>query len=329
MRYFVQFAAGTGARCARRSAHADDSALVVDSSTPPSRVAALPYFKNAFLVLATAPRKGLEQSIGRLSQSLRRDQFAQLPGRPERFRVMAHVDGGLVPIKPAARSALERAVARGTGARLEPRGLGQEYWVVGRQDLSELLFCARLPKPPRPPTPKGAIASELAALLVAASSPTPQDRFLDPFAGSGAFVLARAAQPVRELWYADLELERHRRALSDRLSGRPRVRLLAEDALTLPSIPDGAIDVIVTDPPWGEHEELDRPYAEFAAGMAASLARTLHPAQGRYVVLVNRRNCGRLRDALTAAALAPYAEHDILVNGHPATVLIGRRCPAG
>jgi hypothetical protein len=331
MRYYVQFTAGTGglvqeALAARldglKVAYADDSAMILDSATAPAAVAAIPFLKNAFLVIAVIQRQGLAKSVGRLSQSLGREQFRSVPGSPDRFRLMAHLDGGLVPVEPRARGALERAVARHTGARLEPRGLGQEYWVVGRQGLPELLFGARLSKPPRPPAAKGALAYELAAMLVAASQPTPEDRFLDPFGGSGALVAARAELPARELCYSDLDLDQHRRALTAQLP--KRVRLLAEDALSLPSISDGTIDVIVTDPPWGEHEDLGQPFAEFARAVGQSFARTLHPVRGRYVLLVNRRNADAMGDALAAAALPPTARHDILVNGHPATVLLGR-----
>ena len=331
-RYYVQFTAGTGglvrealaARLDRLTvAYADDSAMILDSATAPAGVAAIPFLKNAFVVVAATERGDLAKSVGRLSQGLRRDQFRSLPERSDRFRLMAHLDGGLVPIEQRARSALERTVARHTGARVEPRGMGQEYWVVGRQGLPELLFCARLPKAPRPPTAKGALAYELAAMLVAASNPTPEDRFLDPFGGSGALVRARAELPAQTLAYADLDLDRRRRDPQ-----RPkRVRLLEEDALTLPSVADGSIDVVVTDPPWGEHEDLDRPFDEFARGIAESFARILHPARGRYVLLINRRNADPMRDALAAAGLPPTAEHPILVNGHPATVLIGRMRP--
>ena len=333
MRYFVQFTAGTGglvrealaARLDRMSvAYADDSAMILDSVTPPAAVAAVPFLKNAFLVVATTARQDLAKSVGRLSQALRREQFRPVPDSSGRFRLMAHLDGGLVAIEARARTDLERAVARHTGARLEPRGMGQEYWVVGRSGLPELLFGARLPKAPRPPPAKGQLAYELAAMLVAASSPTPDDRFLDPFGGSGALVAARAELPARSLDYSDLDLDRHRQALAAARVPK-RVRLRAEDALTLPSIPDGSIDVLVTDPPWGEHEDLDRPFPDFAAGIGASFARVLHPGRGRYVLLINRRNAEPMRDGLAAAGLPPTAEHPILVNGHPATVLIGRK----
>ncbi|HLL63060.1 MAG TPA: hypothetical protein VK401_08420 [Propionibacteriaceae bacterium] len=336
MRYYVQFTAGTGglvrealaARLERlRVSYADDSAMILDSAAAPPAVAAIPFLKNAFVVVATTERKELAKSVARLGQGLRRDQFPPLPERSDRFRLMAHVDGGLVPIEQRARTGLERVVARHTGGRVDPRGMGQEYWVIGRQGLPELLFAARLPKRPRTPAAKGAIAPELAAMLVAASQPTAEDRFLDPFAGTGALVVARAELPARSLAYSDLDLERHRRALTAQLPGRLRVRLLAEDALTLPSIADGAIDVVVTDPPWGEHEDLGRPFPDFGQAIGRSFARILHPGRGRYVLLINRRNAEVMAGALGAAGLVPTARHDILVNGHPASVLIGAKAP--
>jgi tRNA G10 N-methylase Trm11 len=183
----------------------------------------------------------------------------------------------------------------------------------------------RLPKPRREAKARGAISHELSAVLVAASGPEAQDVFLDPFGGSASFVTVRLEYPARKIWYSDIRLGDHRPALEAGLRRDHRVQLLADDALRLPSIPDGSVDVIVTDPPWGEHETLDRPYPAFAAGIAASFARVLHPRRGRYVVLINRDNAAVLRQALSAAGIAPDDSHEILVNGHPATVLVRRR----
>jgi hypothetical protein len=334
MRYYVQFIAGTGGLLLEALDHylghlhvryRDDSAMVFEASASPDRVAAVPFFKNAFVVIAEIGRGNLDRSITQLSRVIAKKQFPALPGRTGTFRLMVHVDGALTPVDPRARSALERAVADRTRARLEPRGRCQEYWVVGRQDMAELLFCARLTKAARPAKARGAISHELSAMLVSASRPSPRDVFLDPFGGSGSFALARLELPVRTLWYSDTDLARHRGELAPRLVRDKRVRLLAEDALTLPSIADGSVDVIVTDPPWGEHGDLATPYDEFARAVGRSFGRVLHPARGRAVVLVNRRNAGLMRAGLTIASLTPQAEHEVLVNGHPATVLISER----
>jgi tRNA G10 N-methylase Trm11 len=135
----------------------------------------------------------------------------------------------------------------------------------------------------------------------------------------------RLELPVRQVWCSDLNLEQHRRSFPRQLTDNKRVRLLAEDGLALPSIRDASIDVIVTDPPWGEHEDPRRPYEEFARAVGASFARVLHPRRGRYVLLVNRRNSRTMVNGLRTVGLAPHDEHEVLVNGHPAAVLIGER----
>lgn len=334
MKYCIQFAAGIGDLVAdalagqltgMRVEYADDSAMVVDIADPPQRVAALPYLKNAFQIIASVGRGSLDASVARLSQSLQGVMFPRSPDRSRGFRLMFHIDGALAPVSPRSRATLERMVSARTGLHVQPRGNCQEYWVIGRGALGELLFGARLPKPRRPGKARGAIGHELAAILIAASGPEPRDVFLDPFGGSGSLVLARLDLPVRQAWYADVHLAKHRPAFEARLVRDDRVRLLDEDALRLPSVPDGSVDVIVTDPPWGEYEALDRPYAQFARGIAASFARVLHPARGRYVILVNRANAVILRQALSDAGLTPDATHEILVNGHPATVLVRKR----
>lgn len=338
MRYYVQFTAGTGTLMLEaldaqleqlRVRYADESAMVLESSSEPNRVAAVPFIKNAFVLLAETGRGDLDKGVTQLGRAAEKLQFPTLPGATTRFRVMVHVDGSLAPIAPRAKSAIERAIATRTGARVEPRGKCQEYWIVGRQGLKDLLLCARLPKAQKPAKAKGAISPELSAMLVAASRPTPQDVFLDPFAGSGSFTTARLEQPVRQVWYSDVDLDQHRRDLAQRLTENRRVRLLAEDALTLPSIADGSVDVIVTDPPWGEHEDLGQPYDEFARAIGSSFARVLHPARGRYVILINRRNAATMSDGLSAVGLPSSDQHEILVNGHPATVLIGQRPQLG
>jgi tRNA G10 N-methylase Trm11 len=334
MRYYVQFVAGTGSLVLEaldaqldglRVRYADDSAMILETSASPNKVAAISYMKNAFVVVADTGRGSVDKGVLQLSRVISTKQFPKLSGQTGRFRIMVHVDGTLTPVEPLAKGALEKAVMQRTGARVEPRGQCQEYWVVGRQGMRELLFCARLPKAQRPAKAKGAVSHELSAMLVAASLPTPQDVFLDPFAGSGAFITARLEQPLKQAWYVDHGLARYRSTLARQLTDNKRVRLVAEDALTLPSLADGSVDVIVTDPPWGEHEVVKQPYEQFARDIADSFARVLHPVRGRYVLLVNRRNASVFGDALAAAGLSADTEHKILVNGHPASVLIGRR----
>jgi hypothetical protein len=194
VRYYIQFTAGigdlvyqtlTGELSGMRVEYSDDSAMIFEAADPPQRIAVLPYVKNAFLIVVSVGRGGLDASIVQLGRRLQNAMFPRSPDRGNGFRLMFHVDGALVPVNPKDKAALERAVAARTGRHVEPRGSCQEYWVVGRTGLDKLLLCMRLPRPRREEKARGAISRELSAVMVAASGPDPRDVFLDPFGGSG------------------------------------------------------------------------------------------------------------------------------------------------
>lgn len=308
----------------RRVIHRDDSSVLVDMSGDPAKVGALPYLRNAYFVLARTRRRDLSQSLGELTAAVRSgDLGISLPSqRP--FRVMASVDGQLISLPPKSRSELESALQTRTRGQLNKRGgHGEEYWILGRRDLGQLLLVRRLPAQPAPKTPKGSLGRELAELLVRASTPTDQDVFLDPFGGSGAVIAARLGRPARRVTYSDTAFPELKARIAPELLRNKRVTFLDEDATTMPSIDDGTIDVIVTDPPWGEFEDTVKSYDEFAADMAASFHRLLRRPGGRFVILLARSVEPVVQTALGASGLLAEQKYPILVNGHPATVLSG------
>ena len=302
----------------------DDSSILFDSKVPPKQIASLSFVKNAFLVVADEARgKSIEDSIRRLSNRLRSKDLAwpRLTPRGGGFRTMVHIDGQLAPISSRDRAALTTTIERATGQRLLSRGGGQEYWIIGRREFKRILFCARLARSAPAQKAAGALSAELSAMIVAASSPRPNDVVLDPFAGSGALLGARSEYPSKTLIYNDLALKEHRGRLDARLKGK-HFTALAEDAFNLRGVPSGSVDVVITDPPWGEYEELETKFAEWAQQFAALISRVLRPESKRFVVLINRRNSQALKDALRHASLPASRSLDILVNGHPATILI-------
>lgn len=190
----------------------------------------------------------------------------------------------MAAVPSGSRSRLERVIAKQTGGRINARGgNGGEFWVIGRRDLDQFLFCERLPTVVRGKPARGAWAPDVSTLLVLASGPRPDDVFLDPFGGSGSLISARMAWPSRRLIYSDVAAAEHPPQWAAHGAGGARrpgsIDVLAEDARALPSIEDGAVSVIVTDPPWGEHEQLDVPYSDFAAAMPAGLDRVLDPSR--------------------------------------------------
>jgi tRNA G10 N-methylase Trm11 len=303
----------------------DDSATIFDSRSSAREVASLPFAKNAFMVLTSTARGNIDKGVEQLGRSVSKIQLPNQSPRVNAFRTMIHIDGELSSVSQKSKRALEGAIASRTGAHLEPRGKCQEYWVIGRLDMRELLLCMRLPKPKRPPKARGALSYELSAMLVHASRPHPKDTILDPFAGSGSFVQARLEFPAHKIWYSDRDLRAFRPNLPREMTTDKRVGFLSDDALTLPSFPDGGVDVIVTDPPWGEHEDLGMPYSDFANAMAKNFDRVLDAVHGRFVILCSRRTSEIIVHSLKGASFEISVSHSILVNGHPATVLVGGR----
>lgn len=335
MRYLIQFPAGVGDLILDAISsytgnfkihYRDDSAMIFDSSAGEGKIAGIPFAKNAFAVIGSVPRGRTDKGIAQLGRLAASAKFPPGALRNPRFRTMIHIDGGLSALDKGVKSGLDRAISVRTRQRVEPRGMCQEYWVIGRTDLRELLLCARLPKQKRPPKAKGALSYELSSMLVAASRPSAKDVFLDPFGGSGSFVLSRAESDARRILYSDVSLRDFVRDFPRELRTDKRIEFLGDDALDLASVRDGQVDVIVTDPPWGEYEDVGASYPDFARAMVQSFNRVLRRPGGRFVILTSRRNAPVMENEFVEGGFSVDSTHEILVNGHPATVLVGSRC---
>ncbi|ADB31946.1 putative RNA methylase [Kribbella flavida DSM 17836] len=334
MRYFAQYRAGLGELVIdslRRDLagvqviSSDDSSLLFDSRSDRAKVGGLGYLKNAFTVLGSVPRSTPQKAAERFAEQVQTTPMLRGQGRVTSFRTMVSVDGKLVGLPRPAKLRLESAIGKATGARVNARGgAGAEYWVIGRRDLSSMLFCQRLTSGVKQGA-AGSLGADLATLLVKASEPAPDDVFLDPFAGSGAIVSARMASAYRRLIYSDLAAGEPQVQILPELRRGKRVTLLTEDALELPSVPTGSVSAIVTDPPWGEYDELDVDLSTFARQMMQSFDRVLDPERGRLVLLVSRRVADVTARLWKTAGLELAQSHELLVNGHPASAQVGAR----
>lgn len=307
-----------------RPVYADDSAMIIDTGASASKIGRLGYLKNAYRVIGSVPRRGaLQRSLDEIG---RRVPGWQLPGGKGPFRVMFSEDGQLASVPQRGRARIEEAVARRTRGRVERRGgRGEEYWILTRRDLDEVLFTTRINLAKAPKAAAGALRPDLAQLLVGAAGRHPDDVFLDPFGGSGALLSARLTSRVERAIYSDLKYgSRSGPTVEPRLERAPHVTLLSEDARTLPSVDDGSVDVIVTDPPWGEYETLTDAFGDFIADVLACFERVLVP-EGRLVLLTSRRLVGTTLGEWKRRRLVVDSTHDVLVNGHPATVIVGGR----
>jgi hypothetical protein len=298
----------------------DDSALSFSTQARLDSADAVPIARNLFLVRGRIARRDLNATVADLANRVR---DLPRPGGCSGFRVMFHVDGQLVASSPLARQALEDAISAATGLRTQPRGNCQEYWVIGRRDWPVMYLAERLSAPKTHlPADKGSLSAELSALLVSLSRPDPGDVFLDPFAGSGSIVAARLATPARKVIFNDHDKSLYRAAAA-RLGHQPGLAFLHDDGTSMTSIRSAEVSAIVTDPPWGEHDESIGDYAQFTRSIGAEFSRMLTPRGGRLVLLVSRRHADRLQESLVESGFACEPAIGILVNGHPASVIRG------
>lgn len=293
----------------------DDSSAIISTTSTNSQVARLGYTKNAFQIILETPRSPLNRAAKEIARQFRRIPASSVAGlRP--FRLMAQIDGHLESLERTARAELEQSIQRLSGAPVNARGGGDEIWLLGRRELATIVLGRRITHASSA-GPKGSLGPELSELLVRLSRPAVRDVFLDPFSGSGSLPRARSKFPAKRIISNDLYVKP---TLLDTKTAA-RIEVLREDACQLESVPDGAIDVIVTDPPWGEFEELSGEPDQFYDRVSQNLARILKPASGRLVILISRHGEALLTDALLRNGLTKRERISIVLNGHPAVVL--------
>lgn len=304
-----------------RILYADESSVMISTNAPSTKLGQLAYVKNCFAVLGSVPRRhGVRQAVENIAREIPKWSLRRT-GRP--YRLMFSEDGQLVGLPGTSRSRLQQAVSNATAGRFAPRGGGDEYWAISRRDLEEVLFCRRLDRQLRLNPPKGGLAPDLAQLIVnSVGRAHPDDVILDPFAGTGALISARIRRPFREAICSDLGYRDDSVDLLPGLKTRAGVRKLTDDARTLSSIPNASVDVVLTDPPWGEFDDRMPSADALIAASVTSIRRVLRP-DGHVAMLVSRRLAKQVTTQWAGNRLKVRKSYDILVNGHPASVLVG------
>ena len=179
---------------------------------------------------------------------------------------------------------------------------------VARQPLRLRLWLAgHRPAGLRPP---------VAAAMVRLAGVGPGARVVDPCCGTGTVAIEAAiagATVIASDIDPDAVAATNQRAA---LAGVP-VDTRVEDAHHL-SLPDGSVDAIITNPPWGRQTVLDDEVPTFAHALAGEMSRVLRPS-GRAVLLTTTpeffRNGGLSEDSRLVVS----------VSGQRPTMLLLRR----
>jgi 23S rRNA G2445 N2-methylase RlmL len=250
-------------------------------------------------------------------------------GRRLHFRVIARMAGS----HPFKRTEMAREVARGITEREDHNwrpatddNADIEFWATIID--GELIIAVRLTdetmrhRDYKVAHLPGSLRPSIAAVMNWLAEPSPDDTLLDPFCGTGTILIERAHfERYRLLLGSDRDPEALRAAAQNIGPRFKPLELHPWDAAALP-LPDGSVDKIVTNLPWGirhgSHGENRRLYPKFIA----EFRRLVRPGGLIVMLTAETRLMGEL---MTHGAFRAERLLHVNVLGAPAVIYLSRQ----
>jgi len=298
----------------------DESLLIWSANVHPSEVVSLPF--PSFLVISQkdfSPSTPINQIVNTLVNPKILSSFRRnIDPRHRSFRFMVSIEGRLLAIDPTLRRKIERQIQETFHLQHNPHKAKNEFWIVIRREGLSFFGLKLRGGGERE---KGELSDAVAYLLNAFSQPKPDDVFLDPFAGTGAIAASRAKYfPAQRIIASDNNPQLLKK-LEKRLKHHPNTHVSLADALNMNTISDSSIDVIVTDPPWGEYQPLPFSPSDFYLKMLAEFRRVIK-RDGRVVVLMGRSQEENFEEAVKSTKFSIAEKLNVLVAGRKADVYL-------
>lgn len=159
----------------------------------------------------------------------------------------------------------------------------------------------------------GSLHPPLAAAMISLAAPEPGETLLDPFCGTGTIPIEAGGHVLAG------DRDPAALAAARTNAGARRITWMTADAGNLP-VADGAIDLVVTNPPWARQVAPTGELARHPERFWHELRRVLRP-DGRALLLLP--DAEHLADA-TRAGLAVTARRPVSLSGlHPEVVQLG------
>lgn len=332
--YFATFVSGTSELVRRQMKTLKDvivlkvydGLVIFKSSGSWKELQNIRYFNNVFLLLASKEnKKSGESLLGVLISSVAREgirlprRFHEIIRGKRSFKVFTAIENRTVSVDKSLLQKVEHQIKKVSGLRLYIPQPDLEFWFIARREGFGL-FGLRLTRVRRENRGRGRgeLKIEVAHTLFLISEPKSYDIVCDPFAGHGAIVIERARSfPYREIYASDVD-ETSLRELQKRARGLKNIHISRADALHL-NLPDASVDKIITDPPWGEYQEM--PNLEvFYEKMLGEFSRILK-TDGDIVILTSAKEIleRALREKFNRV-LKIEERYDVLVSGKKAAM---------
>jgi len=186
-----------------------------------------------------------------------RQPLASVPIGGSSFRIIIMDCGQLCSVPDIIMREAERKVAQLTNGKINRANPETELWVNRRND-GNTYFMARVHKHASSGKvlKQGELRPDIAHVMLHLAKADKSSVIADPFCGWGAIAAAAAESRQYQMIHTgdiDAECLKYQR---ERLQHHKNCTVHSWDARSLP-LPDGSIDAIVTDPPWGEFKGAD------------------------------------------------------------------------
>jgi len=241
---------------------------------------------NLFIVLSSR----FSDDVLGIARKMSRENFQFPPLNGKTFRIVVMDCGKLRSVPYDTMKGLEKNVSRQTGLSVNRANPDVEIWLNRRND-SAVYFMVRVKKhPPFDKTlKKGELRPDVVDVMIREAKISKNAVVADLFGGWGAIAagVGESGQ-YKKIYTGDIndECVRHQKK---RLRNTRDCLVQKWDARQLP-LENMSVDVIVTDPPWGEYEAINAP--QFYDEFIREAARVLRPG-GTFALLTSAQNEAR------------------------------------
>jgi tRNA G10 N-methylase Trm11 len=240
----------------------------------------------------------------------------------ESFRVRFSRENVFEKVPRRVAELAEQMIINGSDMVVDRFRPKHEFWFIIRRDGAGY-FCRLLKKRKSDgrlfadELRKGELRPELACLLCIDCEFSNSTVICDPFAGSGAIpAYIQRHCDYKRIYVSDIDAGLAAELKNTRLGRDSKIVIKRADAANLSHIRDGGVNLIVTDPPWGQfggYRDIAGLYKRAFAEMARILADS-----GEIVLLSGAP--AETASAASAASLRVVSKVNILVSGKKACV---------
>jgi len=243
------------------------------------------------------------------------------------FRLVCSMENTLSPVNEKIKQEMERFIQRNSSLQLSRSKPDTEFWFLFRREGFSL-FLKRLTnhRIGEKSLNKGELSPQLAWLLCHIADLKHNEIVLDPYCGYGSIPNAGCRHfPIKKFYASDIdrqcvEITRSKSGLRKERGESLRGEIFQADFHSIHDfISPGAVDAIVTDPPWGMYKT-DVSLQTFYNDMIAVFSKVLKD-NGRAIILSAAEK--ELESAVkTEQSLKISGKIPILVSGKKACVFI-------